>query len=62
MDLKAVFDQLTATIGSIPQSGLLIIAVAALVLGWLVAVLDQRESERGWAGRSPGATSSPVAC
>ena len=43
MDLKAVFDQLTATIGSIPQSGLLIIAVAALVLGWLGGALARRD-------------------
>ena len=43
MDLKAVFDQLAATIGSIPQSGLLIIAVAALVLGWLGGALARRD-------------------
>lgn len=43
MDIKPVFDQLAATIGSIPQSGLLIIAVAALVLGWLGGVLAKRE-------------------
>jgi aspartyl protease family protein len=43
MDIKPVFDQLAATIGSIPQSGLLIIAVAALVLGWLGGMLAKRE-------------------
>ena len=43
MDIKPVFDQLAATIGSIPQSGLLIIAVAAMLLGWLGAALARRE-------------------
>ena len=43
MDIKPVFDQLAATIGSIPQSGLLIISVAAMLLGWLGAALARRE-------------------
>ena len=43
MDIKPVFDQLAATIGSIPQSGLLVIAVAALVLGWLGGALARRD-------------------
>ena len=43
MDIKPVFDQLAATIGSIPQSGLLIIAVAAMLLGWVGAALARRE-------------------
>ena len=43
MELKSLFDQLAATIGSIPQSGLLIIAVAALILGWLGGALARRE-------------------
>ena len=43
MDLTPVFDQLAATIGSIPQSGLLVIAVAALILGWLGGALARRE-------------------
>ena len=38
-----VFDWLAATIGSIPQSGLLVIAVAALILGWLGGALARRE-------------------
>jgi len=43
MDFKPVFDQLAATIGGIPQSGLLIIAVAALALGWIGGALARRE-------------------
>ena len=43
MDIKPVFDQLAATIASIPQSGLLIVAVAAMLLGWLGAALARRE-------------------
>ncbi|MAO05054.1 MAG: TIGR02281 family clan AA aspartic protease [Citromicrobium sp.] len=43
MDLKPAFDQLAATIASIPQSGLLIIAVAAMLLGWVGAALARRE-------------------
>lgn len=43
MDIKPVFDQLAATVGSIPQSGLLIIAVVALVLGWFGGALAKRE-------------------
>lgn len=43
MDIKPVFDQLAATLGSIPQSGLLIIAVVALVLGWFGGALAKRE-------------------
>ena len=43
MDIKPVSDQLAATIGSIPQSGLLVIAVAALLFGWLGGALARRE-------------------
>ena len=43
MDLKPVFDQLAATIGTIPQSGLLIIAVAAMLFGWLGGALARRD-------------------
>lgn len=43
MDIKPVFDQLAATVASIPQSGLLIVAVAAMLLGWLGAALARRE-------------------
>ena len=43
MDIKPVFDHLAATIASIPQSGLLIVAVAAMLLGWLGAALARRE-------------------
>ncbi len=43
MELKSLFDQLAAMIGSIPQSGLLVIAVCALILGWLGGALARRE-------------------
>jgi len=43
MDIKPVFDQLAATIASIPQSGLLVIAVSALLLGWLGGALARRD-------------------
>ena len=43
MDFAPVFDRLAASIGSIPQSGLLIIAVAAMLIGWLGAALARRD-------------------
>ena len=43
MDIKPVFDQLAATIGSIPQSGLLMVAVCALVIGWVGGALARRD-------------------
>ncbi|GAB5350016.1 retropepsin-like aspartic protease family protein [Alteriqipengyuania sp. 357] len=42
MDIKPVFDQLAATIGSIPQSGLLVVAVGALLIGWVGGALARR--------------------
>ncbi|MEL7691492.1 retropepsin-like aspartic protease family protein [Citromicrobium bathyomarinum] len=59
MDIKPVFDQLAATIGSIPQSGLLIIAVAAMLLGWLGAALARREI---FVGRVMSTGSTLVLC
>ncbi len=59
MDIKPVFDQLAATIGSIPQSGLLIIAVAAMLLGWLGAALARREI---FVGRLMSTGSTLVLC
>ena len=43
MDLKPIFDQIAATVGSIPQSGLLIIAVGALVFGFVGGMLARRQ-------------------
>lgn len=43
MDFAPVFDRLAASIGSIPQSGLLIIAVAAMLIGWLGTALARRD-------------------
>ncbi|MBB3035442.1 retropepsin-like aspartic protease family protein [Alteriqipengyuania lutimaris] len=59
MDLKPVFDQLAATIASIPQSGLLIIAVAALVLGWLGGTMARRDI---FVGRMLSTGSTLVLC
>ncbi len=43
MDFAPVFDRLAGTIASIPQSGLLIVAVAAMLIGWLGAALARRD-------------------
>lgn len=59
MDIKPVFDQLAATIGSIPQSGLLMIAVAAMALGWIGGMLARREI---LAGRIMSTGSTLVLC
>ena len=59
MDLKPVFDQIAATVGAIPQTGLLMIAVCAMVFGWIGGMLARREV---FFGRVLSGTSTLVLC
>ncbi len=43
MDLKAVFDHFAASIAAIPQTGLLVVAVAALLIGWIGGALARHD-------------------